>query len=282
VIAPVKFLSYLDKIAASRRTAEAAARLAVLQGMVPILIGGDGSAGHTQYGAGDGTFITTLNGPTIAMLTAASPDKVESGVYSAWLSAVAAYIRTNASAMMVGPLPVTTLDLYASYQNSLTRDSFLLSYDLAYLQFLAGNSAPSLMLSPGNVFAPITTFGAATVGASAAITYTAGAAPNSIPTANAGAVQGYTPAPSIKALITTTIGGTLTITVTGTGRTAAGALVSGRTWTGVLDSAASGATITLTPTVAGDRIASVVSVAGAGAAGSGAFTLQSVLERIVS
>lgn len=280
MIALAKLLSYLDKLEASFRSAEAISRQTELQLLPPILIGGDGSSGHTQYGAGDGTFITTMNGPTLSMIAASAPNVINSAIYSAWLSSLAAYLKTNAPGTF-GASPITTLDLYLSQQNALTRDSALVGPSTALLQWLAGNSAASLRLSPGNVFAPITQLCTVTVGASAALTKTT---VGSILTANdvVNNLQGYTPAPGLSATITTAIGGTLALTVTATGRTAAGMLVSGRTWTGTLDSAAAGTVITLTPSVLGDRIASVTSVSGAGTAGSGAFSLQSVIERVVS
>ena len=94
--------------------------------------------------------------------------------------------------------------------------------------------------------------------------------------------QGYVPAKGVSLTVTTAINGTLTVTLTGNGTTAAGATVTGRTWTGTLSSLAAGSVVVLTATTTGDRINHVTAIVGAGAATAGAFTVNSVIERVVS
>lgn len=98
-----------------------------------------------------------------------------------------------------------------------------------------------------------------------------------------GGAQGYCPVADLRANVTVNINNTLTITVTGKGWDAAGVAHTGRTWTIVLDNLNAGQHADATPTIGGDRLAQITGVAiSAGAATAGAFTLDSVLERIIS
>ncbi len=225
-------------------------------------------------------FILALGSSVLAMPGLAAPNGIHKSIYSKFFSDLDGYFSANASGLMVGGKPVTTLDLYASYQNALISDSFLVPPNCGQLYWLSRQSVPAGLLKPGNVFAPATTFGAGVVGSGGAVAWTPGPSPSSIPQVNGANTQGYTASKGLTATVTTAIGGTLTLTVTGSGRSATGAAVTGRTWTAALDNQAAGAIVALVPAVAGDRIAAITSVAGSGAAASGAFSLQSILERV--
>ena len=274
MISPAKLLAILDKVAASYRSAEAQAQANTLVAVETLIIGQDGIQGLT-YGTGDEAFILKTVSAADQMAAAANPDVRNAAIYNPFFSTINSYLA------MVGGSNFSNLDTYATYQNGLTRNSFLVPQQAAYLQFLYQSKQGSLLMSPSNVFAPATNFGVATITGANAATFAHSA---SIPTANIAAsnTQGFTPAPGISAQISQAISGTCTLTVTANGQTASGATVSGRTWTGTLSSASVGQVIALTPTVAGDRISDVTAVAVSGAAGSGSFTLQSVLERVVS
>jgi len=274
MISTAKLLLILDKLAASYRTAESQAQSNILAGLELLIIGGDGTT-STIYGTGDNAFILKTVSTADAMVTNSSPDIRNGAIYTPFMSTIASYLSS------VGGSNYSNLDNYATYQNGITPNSFLVHPNAAYLQFLNNNKQGIQMMQPGNVFAPLTTFGTVAVGAAGSTTFTHLA---DILSANAptSKLQGYTAAPGVQAQVTTAVNGTLTITVTGTGQNAAGAAVSGRTWTGVLSSKTVGQVVTLTPTIAGDRIYSVTGVSGTGTATAGAFNLNSVLERVVS
>ncbi len=275
-------LALLDTIQASYVTAEAAARLAALAALPGILVGGDGSPGNTQYGFGSGPAIVSGYPPLQAMIAQAQPDLINKSIYTGFFSWLDGYFAAN-TASLIGPggKPAVALDLYASYQNAQQRSSFLVGPGVAALYFLYRVKSAASLMTPGNVFAPVTRFGTATVGANAALAYTSLAA---IRTANdtVNLLQGYTPAPGLSAFVTAAITGTLTITVVANGQDAAGNAVTNRVWTAVLDNlAAYAAPVPLVPQNAGDRISQVVTVTGAGTAAGGAFTLTSTFERAV-
>ena len=279
---PSQILAYLDVIQGSSFTADAAARLSALQGLPGLLVGGDGSPGNTQYGAGDGPFILGAYPPFQSMIAAAQPDTISKSIYNGFFFWLDGWFAANTAALKVENRPAVTLDLYASYQNAQARGIFLVGPGVAALYFLFRSKTAAALMTPGNVFAPVTQFGAATVGANAAVAYVSQA---SIRTANdaVNLLQGYTPAPGLSASVTTAIGGTLTITVVASGQDAGGNAVAGRTWTAVLDNLAAGtAPVALTPQVPGDRISQVTAVTGAGTAASGAFTLTSAFERAIN
>ena len=279
---PSKILSYLDVIQSSYFTAEDLARLAALQTLPGVIVGGDGSAGNTQYGAGDGPFIVSGYPPVQAMIAQAQPDLINKSIYTGFFSWLDGYFANNTAGLLApGNKPAAALDLYASYQNAQVRNSFLVGPGVAALYFLYRVKAAASLMTPSNVFAPVTQFGAATASAGAAVAYVNAA---SIRTANdtVNLLQGYTPAPGLFAALTTAITGTLTITATASGQDAGGNAVTNRIWTAVLDNLPAGAApVALVPQNAGDRISQVTSVTGAGSAGAGAFTLTSAFERAV-
>lgn len=267
-------LAILDALAASYRTNELNAMAARLANLPEMIRGGDGSPGNEIYGFGQDQPILTLLPAAEGMNSRAIPNAVLAGIYSGFMSALSSYCSQ---------IGFASLDAYLTSLNSATRFSALIAPNAALINWLYNRMQPSLLMQPSNVFAPLTTFGTASVGATAGeITYVNMA---SIPTANVttgSGQQGYTPAPGCDLVITSNINGTLALTLTGTGMTSAGALVSGRTWTATLDSATAGSTVACTPAVTGDRIASVTSIAGSGAATAGAFAVQSTVERVIS
>lgn len=285
-----RFVPILDLIGSLALTADfqvAAAILAGtgnpadhLPGLKRLNVGGDGVTDLT-YGSGDEDWINSMGPVSDALITGAVPNLRLQSFLGVWMQKLNDYLSRNGKAILVGLPPAaafSNLDQYASYANGLTRFACLVSPNLALLQYLYNNSQGGLLMQPGNVFAPATHFGTGTVAAGAAVTY-AGA--GAVRTANdtVAGNQGYTPAPGAAVTITQAVTGTLTLTMTATGMDAGGNVVAGRTWTAVLDNAALGARIVLTPAALGDRIASTVSVVGAGTAGAGAFSLDSVLER---
>ena len=263
-------LGALDGVAASVRTADDAARSSRLTAAATALKGD----GVSILGCGDLAAMVALAGPLLSVAGQFAPAAVQAE-YRALLSACDGYLRANGGAgTWTGGL-----NSYLAYQNTLTPFSALADPRLAALYAAYVNGAAGQLLTATNVFAPQTTFGAATVGSGAgAVTYVSAAA---IPTANVGSVQGFTPAPGVTANVTTAINNTLTITVTGNGVSSAGVAFTGHTWTGSLSSLGAGASVALTPGVAGDRISAVTACAGSGAATAGAFSLVSVLERVV-
>jgi hypothetical protein len=265
-------LAITDRLAASYRTTEINLTANALASLPELIRGGDGTTGHTTYGFGADQPILTLLPAAEGMIAAASPDVVQTGIYSGFVSSL------QSEAVKLG---YSGFDAYATSVNTSARFSFLVHPNFALLYWLYRSKLAGSLLSPSNVFAPLTTLGTLTVGAGAgSVTFTH---VNDVPTVNAPTQQGYTPAPNGQSLVTTTINGTLTLTITGSGIDSGGVTRTGRTWTCVLSSvAANAAPVNWTPTIAGDRIASVQSVSGSGTATAGAVTLQTALERIVS
>ena len=276
MINPSKLLLILDKLAASYRENEAAATSAILVGLEKLIIGDDGISG-TAYGVGvpGETFILKTIAAADAMVLAASPDYRNGVLYSPFLSTVASYLAS------VGGNNFSTLDTFATYQNSITPRSFLVAPQAAYLQWLYNNRQGALLMSPSNVFAPATTFGIATITGANAVSFVDNAA---IPLANnaTDGLQGYVAAPAVQALISTAINGSCVCTVTGNGQNAAGGAVTGAVWTATLSSLTAGQTATFVPSIAGTRISDVTSTSVSGTATQGAFRLDSQLERLVS
>ena len=271
-ITPAKLLAIYDKIAANRRAADAAATAAGLAAL-SALISGDGA---TIYGSGDPAYQGAKYGATQSMITAAQPDAVNMSIYKSWFESENGYFVNTGQ---------TSLMAYLVAQNA-TPYSMLVApqfADLFNLWQSASATTRSLTgLLPANVvFAPLTMFGTATVTAGPTLTIT-GAAFILTVTDTVGGHQGYAPSTGLVANVTTAINGTLTVTLTASGWNAAGAAVTGRTWTAALSSVAAGAAaVNFTPAVAGDRISQITAIAGAGAATAGAFNLVSVLERVV-
>ena len=228
-MSPTKILGLLDVIQASYFTAEALARLAALQTLTSLLVGGDGSPGNTQYGVGVGSVIVSGYPVMQAATAQAQPDLIQKGIYTGFFSWLDGYFANSTAALLApGNKPAVALDLYASYQNAQTFGSFRVGPGVAALYFLYRVKAAASLLAPGNVFAPVTQFGTALVGQNAAVVYTAQAV---IRTANdtVNLLQGYTPAPGLSAAVTSAVGGTLTITVTANGQDAAGNAAANRT-----------------------------------------------------
>lgn len=276
-------LALTDVVQASYFPDEAAARLSALMALPGLLVGGDGSPGSTQYGFGNGPAIVSGFPVLQAMLAQAQPDLINKSIYTGFFSWLDSYFANNTATLLApGNKPAVALDLYASYQNAQTRYSFLVGPGVAALYFLYRVKAAASLMTPSNVFAPVTQFASVTVGAGAAVAFIS---QGSIRTANdpVNLLQGYTPAPGLSASVTAAIGGTLTITVKASGQDAAGNAVTNRLWTASLDNLAAGAVaVPLTPAVPGDRISQVTAVTGAGSAGSGAFTLTSAFERAIN
>ena len=266
-------LNILDKISSSYRTADAISRSATLAGLQPLIIGQNGTSGNTIYGTGDSAFILKMSGVTDAMVTNSQPDVLNASLYSPFFSSLASYLAQS------GGTNYSSLDQYASYQNGLVKYSFLVSPNVAYLQFLYASKRVLMLAS--NVFAPSTIFGSYNITGTNAGTYTNSA---SILLANntTTLTQGYVASKGVTANISAAISGTCTVTITCSGQSSAGVAVSNRTWSATIDNAAIGASIAFTPTVSGDRIASITSVTVSGTATSGTFSLQSVLERAIS
>lgn len=169
-----------------------------------------------------------------------------------------------------------TLDAYLANINAAPY-TLLASPDLAYLYQLT--TGGKVLMTAINVFAPVTRYGTGTVGAGAAIALAGNTA---IVTATAGTVQGYMPPGSFKANVTTSINGTLSVTVTGTGFHSNGTAAAAQIWTAVLDNKIAGQSVTFNPSTAGDRLAAITNIAGAGTATAGIFTLDTVIERVIA
>jgi hypothetical protein len=272
-----KLMIFMDGIAASLQSQAMNYTSNRIAATLINVIGGDGIS-STVYGTGSEKFIIMVAPAVDAAALKAQASTYNQGVYSSLFSVVTSYLSTVEG----GSFPSITA--WATAQNLAVLDSVLFHPNTAQQSLLYNNNNGALLLNPGNVFAPQTNFGAATVGAAGAITYTDA---SSIPTVNnptTGSIQqGYTPSTGLTVKVTTVVNGTLVATVTFNGRTAGGAVVTGRTGTLTLSSLALGATATMVPTVAGDRIAHVVSIVATGTptATAGAFTVDSVLERVV-
>jgi hypothetical protein len=274
-------LAITDIAAASYRVADLtqmATRLAGLPdkpGVPDKIRGGDGVT-STTYGYGQDQPILKLLPAAEAMIAAAAPDVVLKGIFGPFVSALQG---------VVSSMGYTSLDAYATARNAAAPYSFLFAPNFALINFLYNSQIGRLLLSPGNVFAPQTLLGIATVGAGATLTYTDLAqipTTNAVPAPPALAQQGYTPAPGVNALIGAPVNATLTATLTASGWDAGGRPVAGRLWTANLGNQAAGATVSFVPAHAGDRIARITALAGAGAATSGAFNIQTVAERVVT
>jgi hypothetical protein len=267
-------LAVLDKLAASYRINELS-QLANSVAALPNLIrGGDGTT-STTYGYGSDVPILTLLPAAEALIAASSPNVVLQSIYKGIMQAFATFSAKQG---------FSSLDAYLASFNAATFGSALIHPNAALINFLYNNGTGGLLMQPKNVFAPITLFGtAAYTGSAFAFTHT-----SFIPTVNSISVtpyasqQGYTSAPGVSAQVSTAISGTLTATITASGQNAAGAVVTGRTWTAVLDNKAVGQVVAFTPSVAGDRISDATAMTFTGAAAAGAFSLSSTPERTVS
>ena len=268
---PTTILALLDKADAGYKTAEALARQARWAEMTALLTA-----------AGDLTFILKLATALQSSQAQTAPDAINFAAAQPLLQAL-----DNAYLL---PLGWATLDAYLTVQNAAPFTA-LVGPNAAYLVWLyrsngskwRGKKTPTLLMTPGNVFAPVTALGTATVGAGGAVTFTDGAAIRTTNDTTTG-IQGYTPAPGVLATVTTPVNGTLTVQVTYNGLNAAGGAVTGRHGTLVLDGLGVGATATMTLQAAGDRISDVTALAATGSptATAGAFGLASVLERVTA
>lgn len=269
---PAKLLPILDIVGASYRTTDLRATAAQLTG-VGALIYGDGVA---VYGTGNEKFILRMASAADGMVDAAQPDVVNRGIYNGFFTALNSYLSSQGSGLGAGAY--SNLDGYLTALNLAAPYAALVSPNTAYLQWLYNSKQPTLLMQPANVYAPETTLGTSAVGAGAALTLTTA---SSIPTANDGTngVQGYAPAPGVTAQVTADVGGTLSVTLTASGRNAQGQSVAGRTWTAHLDNLAAGQSAAFVPQVAGDRISQITAIAGQGSAGGGAFSLQTTTDR---
>lgn len=281
VIPPQRLLPILDAEGASVRTADFQLAANTLAGVPLLITGGDGVT-STVYGSGDESFINDMGPVTDAQVAQSSPLARLAAFYAPWMSKLGNHLAKAGAGIPAGSPPAPAfgnLDQYASYQNGLTRYSFLVSPGVALLQWLYNGQQGALLMQPGNVFAPATALGTATVGAAAgAVAFAPGSV---IPTVNAPASgqQGYTPAKGAAASVTAPVNGTLTAAFTANGWDANGNVVTGRTWTATLSGLAAGQSVNLAPAVAGDRISAIVSAAGSGTATAGAFSLMSLTER---
>lgn len=269
-------LKIFDKIAASYHVQEMNATVNTLAQLPDLIRGGDGAASLT-YGFGSDSPILLWLPAADGTVAALAPNILIAAQYKQLMSAAAKQASNQG---------FSSLDKYLSSINAAAPFSGLVHPNFALISYAVNNGQGTLLLSPGNVFAPLTTFGSAAIGpAAGAVTFQPGSV---IPAANVvnssayQSLQGYTAAPGAAANITATINGTLTLTLTATGQNAAGQAVTGRVWTAVLDNAAAGTTVPFVPAVAGDRIYSAAGIAGAGAATAGAFSVSSVVERVAS
>jgi len=269
-------LKIFDKIAASYHSAEMNETVNTLAQLPDLIRGGDGTASLT-YGFGADSPILLWLPAADGTVAALAPNILIAAQYKQLISA-AAKQASNQS--------FSSLDKYLTAMNAAALFSGLVHPNFALISYVVNNGQGTLMLSPGNVFAPITQLATGVVGPAAGVVtfQKAGAIPaaNVISGTAYQSLQGYTAAPGAALSITAAINGTLTLTLTTTGQNAAGQAVSGRTWTAVLDNAAAGVTIVFVPAVAGDRIYSAAGIVGAGAATAGAFSINSMLERVVS
>ncbi len=269
-------LSITDKIAAAYRVNDLSQAANILAELPTLIRGGDGVT-STVYGFGQDAPILALLPAAESLIAGSAPNVILAAQYRGFLSALGGYASS---------LKFPTFDAYLTSFNTPVPFQALVHPNFALLNWLFNNQQGPLLMSPGNVFAPQMTFGTALVGSGAG--NIAFSHLSDIPSANvvnvvAGqSTQGYTAAPGVGAMVSQSVNGTLTVTLIGFGQNAAGAAVTGRTWTAVLDNAAAGSTIAFVPAHAGDRLHGITSLSGQGAATAGAFVLNSVLERVVS
>ncbi len=267
-------LAVTDKISAAYRVNEISQAANTLATLPALIRGGDGVADKT-YGFGQDGPILALLPAAESLLAGSAPNIILTAQYRGFMSALAGYASS---------LGFPSFDAYLSSLNTPAPFSALVHPNFALLNWLYNGQKGTLLMSPGNVFAPQTVFGtAAAVSGSLAFTHL-----SDIPSANAlsqtpgQSAQGYSAAPGISALVTAAISGTLTATLTAFGQNAAGQAVAGRLWTAVLDNAAAGSAVAFIPQVAGDRLHGITSLVGTGTATAGAITLNSMLERVVA
>jgi hypothetical protein len=265
-ISPTVILGLLDSIDASYRTSDAALRLTSVQGM-PAKLG-------TVIDVATMGLVHDLNDSINAVLAAAQPDAINGGIYTNFFNKLAQEISGLAIS------GVTNLNQYATYQNTASAHSFLIAPNSGSLFYLSVSRKPALILSAGNVFAPKTTLGTATVGAAGVVTFTAGSTILQASDTTLG-IQGYAPPTTVLITGTTLINGTLTVTITYSGQTSAGGAVSNHTVNAVIDNLAVNATVSVTMP-SSERIASISAIAknGSPTATAGAFSISTVLERV--
>ena len=268
-------LAILDKLAASYRVNELSLLANTLTALPTLIRGGDGIA-STVYGYGQDSPILTLLPAADQMIAQSSPNTVLAAIYRPIMAALASY---------ASKLGFPSLDAYLSSLNAPVPMTALVHPNAALINWLYMGQQGPLLLSPKNVFAPQTLFGTATVQASGGLAFShlsAIPAANSVSSTPGQSLQGYTGAKGCTANASAPISGGLSVTLTAAGQNAAGQPVAGRTWTADLSNAPAGASVPFVPAVAGDRIYDVTAAVGIGPAASGAFSLNSVLERIVS
>jgi len=142
--------------------------------------------GTPVAGTGDQTFINALMNVNAAQVTTPVQFAKNTALVQPQFSALASWITRSAG------VSTSTIDGYLSYYNSATTGalySYLAEPNTALQYYLCAGqnplttTTPTTMMTPSNVYAPQMQFGAATVGAAAAVTYTDEL---SIPTTNNG------------------------------------------------------------------------------------------------
>lgn len=262
----------MNSDAVARKTA-----LAALPGALP----GTSTDANLEFSLAVGKSVLVVTG-TGTSLGACDDGALQNSIYKGLFASVNAYI----SGLKISN--VTTLDQYLTTLNA-TPFTALIGPNCAYLYWLYATNAlktGTALLTPGNIFAPATTLGTATIGAAGAVTFTGGA---SIPTVNVPAtpLQGYAPALAIAATATVAVNGTESIHVTYNGQTSAGVPFTGHVGTLVVDSLALGVTTlstAWTPAATGERVSAITAmvVTGSPTATAGAITIKTAIERVTS
>lgn len=291
MISPTALLHYLDLIAANVLTADYQAAANALAGdgtdvkpsISRVLVGGDGVS-SLVYGSADEQFIIDM-GPVTDLYVANADVFAQLTLrHGTLMQKLNDTLSKMGAKVLVGGAPAfNDLDTYATYQNSLAPGSFRVLPQIALLQFIYNARQGSRLMRPANVAAAVTHLGAGAVsqnadGAGGAVAWTPDSSVRLVNDTGA-ALQGYSAAKGAAVRVTQAITGTLTLTLTALGQDSTGAAASGRTWTAVLDNAAAGSVIPLVPGMAGDRIASVPTATGAGAATAGGFDVVTLTER---
>lgn len=272
------FIRCFDDWAAAYRATDAGFTANRLAASLVDVVGGDGVT-STVYGSGSESYIAKVGPALGTAAVTAQPDPQNQRIYAPLFSAVTSWLNSADGGNY------SSIDAWANARRAINPALARFHPNTAKQYMLYNQSQGNLLFTPANVFAPQTNYGSATVGAAGVITFTDAGSVPIVNVTTTPIAQGYTPPLGLVANITTTINGTLIITITFDGQSSAGAAVTGRTGTITLSSLAAGAqSAQMTPTIAGDRVADITAVVKSGSptATAGAFTLDSVLERVIS
>lgn len=201
--------------------------------------------GATEYGMGDIDVVSTATAAIRASRNHANYRTIARTEFAEWFRALDSFCRN------AGLTGVTDTRTYLEYYNFGSGGAYtaLMCPDFAALWLIV----PGYALDAKHIYSPaVTSFGSRAFGGS----FSDGSAIDD--TLYAGAAIPQVSANALYANVNLS-GANATVTVTGDGRSAAGADVTARTWTAVLTAAAAG-TYTLVPTVTGDILTDVTGI----------------------